>query len=75
MMPAIVTMNPRPKRTTMPMVCRVGIRNLKTSGIGKMVTSKSAKQLITPAASVTLPSSRHLLLGKGGNTQYALTGL
>ena len=70
-MPAMVTMKPRESNMITPMRCLNGMLRRIMRGIGNVVTSKSEMQFNTPAASVAVPSGKHLASGIGGNTQYA----
>lgn len=56
--PAMVTMIPADNRTTTPIRSRRGMCKRMMIGMGRSVHSKSATQLITPAAMVITPSSR-----------------
>jgi len=73
--PAMVTTIPADKRTHTPMRSRRGMCRRMMIGIGRMVHSRSARQLITPAAMVMTPSSRQVPSTTSGNVQYFLTGL
>lgn len=66
-MPAIVTTKPRLRRITTPILWRSRIFNIRTMGMGRVVMSRSRKQLIMPQASVNLPSFMHL--PEAGNIQ------
>lgn len=74
MIPAAVTIRPTESRAATPTRCRKGICSFMMMGIGSSVTSKSATQLMIPAASVARPSSRHFASFDGGNSQYAWMG-
>lgn len=71
----MVTTNPRLNSAIMSTRCCFGICSRATIGIGNTVTTKSAKQLILPAASITTSSGRHLELGSCKSTQYARAGV
>lgn len=60
MIPAMVTMKPRPRRMQTPVRCFAGILSFQTRGMGSKVHSKSAMQLKIPMVSVEVPSSMHL---------------
>jgi hypothetical protein len=73
MVPAMVTIKPRPSNTATPRRCLRGIFSFMIIGMGKIVISKSAKQLIIPTINVDMPSSIHFPLA--GKVQYAEIGL
>ena len=73
--PAMVTMIPAERRTTTPIRSRRGMCKRMIIGMGRIVHSKSATQLITPAAMVITPSSRQWPSTTSGKVQYFRTGL
>ena len=73
--PAIVTMMPADSRTTTPIRSRRGMCRRMMIGIGRIVHSKSATQLMTPAAMVMTPSSKQWPSTTSGKVQYFRTGL
>ena len=73
--PAMVTTIPADRRTHTPMRSLSGMCRRMMIGTGRMVHSKSAMQLMTPAAIVITPSSKQLPSTTSGKVQYFLTGL
>lgn len=74
-MPAKVTMIPIVRRAMTARRCLIGRCRFQMIGRGSRVHSRSQKQLVIPADSVTVPSFKQVEPGIIGKTQYDSTGL